>query len=246
MTTNKTFDVLLLIARPAAGKSEIIDHLKKTPIDRRISDYHIGNFDELDDFPMLWTWFEEDDILTKLGHPRLHTDTSYDFLFNYLWDVLIKRISLEYRKTIRDFPNYHADRTMIVEFARGTEHGGFARAFNHLSPEIVAKMAILYINVSWVESFRKNQQRFNPNRPDSILEHGLTDEKMRHLYRHVDWQSLTADDPYVINIQGINVPYTVFENNDDVTTQRGAALTSRLADALGRLWILYQDHRLTR
>jgi hypothetical protein len=29
--TNNTFDTLLLIGRPVAGKSEIIDHLKKTP-----------------------------------------------------------------------------------------------------------------------------------------------------------------------------------------------------------------------
>ena len=50
-----TFDILLLIARPAAGKSEIIDHLKNMPIEDRVQLFHIGEFEEIDDFPMLWT-----------------------------------------------------------------------------------------------------------------------------------------------------------------------------------------------
>jgi len=57
MNVNDTFDILLLIARPAAGKSEIIDHLKHTSIHPRVKNYHISEFEEIDDFPMLWTWF---------------------------------------------------------------------------------------------------------------------------------------------------------------------------------------------
>ncbi len=68
------FDILILIARPAAGKSEIIHYLKQVPDDERVRRFHIGPFVEIDDFPMLWTWFEEDDILERLGYPRLHTD----------------------------------------------------------------------------------------------------------------------------------------------------------------------------
>ena len=53
-------DIILLIARPAAGKSEIIDYLKKTPETKREERFHVGAFDEIDDFPMLWAWFEEE------------------------------------------------------------------------------------------------------------------------------------------------------------------------------------------
>ena len=239
--TNKTFDALLLIARPAAGKSEIIDHLKKTATEERIRRYHIGDFDEIDDFPMLWTWFEEDAILTRLGHPRLHTDEGGYFLYNYLWDVLTERICLEYAKKLRDEPTYHDHKTAIVEFARGSEHGGFARAFAHISPEMAERMAILYIDVSWDESLRKNQARFNPDRPDSILEHGLPDKKMKDLYRHVDWEAVSGENPDFIEIQGIQVPYIVFENEDDVTTARGPALAKRLEARLGQLWERYKD-----
>ncbi|MBM3145112.1 MAG: hypothetical protein FJ010_09110 [Chloroflexi bacterium] len=233
------FDILILIARPAAGKSEIIAHLKRTEVNQRIRRYHIGVFEEIDDFPMLWSWFEEDDILTKMGHPRLHSDEQHTFLGRHLWDVLIERICLEYHKKLRDEPDYHNRKTAIIEFARGSEHGGFEQAFQHLSKAIAERSAILYINVSWEESLRKNRARFNPHRPDSILEHSLSDEKMESLYRYVDWEEISAADPEFIEIQGIKVPYAVFENEDDVTTGRGKALSDRLEETLRRLWGLY-------
>lgn len=231
----KTFDILLLIARPAAGKSEVIAHLKNTPVTERIERYHIGEFSELDDFPMLWTWFEEDDILDRLGHPRLHTDEKGNFKYIYLWDLLIERINLEYEKRLRDLPKGQHE-TIVIEFARGTAHGGFQRAFDHLSRSIAEKLAILYIDVSWEESLRKNRARFNPDRPDSILEHGLSDTKMESLYKESDWGEVAAKDPSQILIQGVPVPYVVLENEDDVTSQGGDALTARLSDCLSDLY----------
>lgn len=238
-----TFDIMLLVARPAAGKSEIIAHLKSTPIEKRIPLYHIGEFEELDDFPMLWTWFEEDSILSRLGHQRLHTDDASNFLYPYLWDLLIERINLEYSKIIRDEPGYHDRKTVIIEFARGTSHGGFSRAFEYLSKEIADRLAILYLNVSWEESHRKNQSRYNPARPDSILEHGLPDEKLESLYRYVDWDELTANQPDTVQIQGVSVPYVVFENEDDVTSQGGDLLGERLQETLSQLHEKYIESR---
>ena len=235
-----TFDILLLIARPAAGKSEIIAHLKNTPIEMRIQQFHIGDFEELDDFPMLWTWFEEDAILTRLGHPRIHTDKEGNFLFDYQWDLLIERINLEYEKIIRDEQDYHSRKTIIIEFARGTSHGGFQRAFKHLSKTIAGRLAILYLDVSWEESLRKNRVRFNPDKPDSILEHGLSDIKLESLYKSSDWDEIIAGQPDNIQIQGIPVPYIIFENEDDVTSQGGEILSSRLQDRLSKLYQKYQ------
>lgn len=238
--TNNAFDVLLLIARPAAGKSEIIDYLKRTDLEERRRRFHTGDFEEIDDFPMLWTWFEEDHILTQMGHPRLHTDEDGYFKWPYLWNLLIRRICLEYSKRLRDTPTYHQQYTTIIEFARGSEHGGFAGAFEHLSQEVLSRAAILYLNVSYEESRRKNRRRFNPNKPDSILEHGLPDEKLERMYRDNDWQQVSAANPEYITIQGHKVPYVVFENEDDVTTARGPALGERLEETLQRLWKLYQ------
>lgn len=238
MNRKNTFDVLLLIARPAAGKSEIIDYLKRTDLVTRRERFHIGEFEEIDDFPMLWTWFEEDHILTELGRPRLHTKANGDFKDHSLWNLLIRRIGLEYGKRLRDDTDYHQHKTTIIEFARGTEHGGFATAFEHLSPEIVGRAAILYINVSFEESLRKNRKRFNPDRPDSILEHGLPDAKLERLYKGSDWADLSAVDPHFVTIQGRRVPYAVFENEDDVTSARGDVLGRRLEETLQKLWTI--------
>lgn len=238
---DKSFDILLLIARPAAGKSEVIAHLKNTPLEQRLEKFHIGGFQELDDFPMLWTWFEEDAILVELGHPRIHTDNDGNFLYPYQWDLLIHRINLEYEKILRDTPDYHQNNTLVIEFARGTSHGGFQRAFEHISPNIAQKMAILYIDVSWEESLRKNRARFNPDRPDSILEHGLSDEKLENLYKLSDWEQVRSGDPALIEIQGHQVPYVVFENEDDITSQGGEALSKRLQDRLSQLFDLYTN-----
>lgn len=240
MPENTIFDILLLIARPAAGKSEIIDYLKRIPLEQRKSRFHMGRFDEIDDFPMIWTWFEEDDLLDKMGHPRLYTDSGGYFIQHYFWDLLIERIGLEYHKKHRDLSTDADKSTTIIEFSRGRVHGGYRSALSHLSMQILEKAAILYVDVSWEESLRKNRQRFNPDKPDSILEHSLSDEKMERLYKETDWSEISKGDPHYLSVAGIQVPYVVFDNSDDVTTQRGDALGIRLEQSLKTLWDLYQ------
>ncbi len=224
MTKKTIFDILLLIARPAAGKSEIIAYLKGVPPAERSRRFHIGSFDEIDDFPMLWTWFEEDALLGKMGHPRLYTDSEGYFLRTYFWDLLIERIGLEYQKKQRDLLPGAEPSTTLIEFSRGSEHGGYRSAFSHLSTQILEKAALLYVDVTWEESLRKNRKRFNPDKPDSILEHSLPDVKLERLYKEIDWEELSRDDPHYLSVQGIRVPYVVFDNSDDVTTPRGEAL----------------------
>ena len=239
MKENGLFDVLLLIARPAAGKSEIIDYLKRQPPQARAQRFHVGPFEEIDDFPMLWAWFEEDALLEKMGHARLHTDPDGYFTQNYLWDVLIERIGLEYQKKLRDRPQDAGAYTTIIEFARGAEHGGYRSAFAHLSRQILGSAALLYVDVSWEESLRKNRKRANPDKPDSLLEHSLPDSKLERLYKEVDWKEVSQADPHYLGISGFQVPYVVFDNADDVTTRRGEALGQRLERSMQELWRLY-------
>jgi hypothetical protein len=174
-----------------------------------------------------------------MGHPRLHTTNDGYFKYQYLWDLLIERISLEHQKMMRDFTGD----TIILEFSRGSEHGGYRSAFNHLSKEILQDLAILYVDVPWEESLRKNRRRFNPDRPDSILEHGLPDEKLERLYRETDWHDLIKGQPNKLTIQSVEVPYVIFNNSDDVTTDQGPALGDRLSAALDQLWQTYSEMR---
>jgi hypothetical protein len=210
-----------------------------TPSDVRRRRFRIADLDVIDDFPMLWTWFEEDRILSEqLGQPRLHTDADGYFKHRYLWHLLIERISLEYRKRLRDDPIYHDHTTALVEFSRGNEHGGYAAALPYLSDDLLRQAALVYVRVSFEESRRKNRRRFNPDRPDSILEHSLPDEKLMRLYRDDDWTTLSDGDPHFLNVRSIRVPYVVFENEDDATTGKPDLLAERLEQVLGRLWEL--------
>jgi len=229
------FEILILIGRPASGKSEVIDYLKKTPVPERLKRFHTNGLEEIDDFPMLWTWFEEDAILEKIMHkPRVHTDSDGYFLHRYQWDLLIERISLEYRKRARD-AGYAENMTTLIEFSRGAEHGGYASAFRHLSEEILEKACVLYIDVPFEESLRKNRRRFNPSRPDSILEHGLPDEKLERLYKDVDWPSFRGEDPDFILFSGCRIPYAVFDNYPE-KTDNPDVLGAHLEEALNKLW----------
>jgi energy-coupling factor transporter ATP-binding protein EcfA2 len=233
------FDILLLIGRPGSGKSEIIDFLTRLSGRQRRARYHLGELDILDDFPMLWSWIEEDAILrTCLYRPPLHTDEHGYFLHPSLWHLLVERLNLEYHKHLRDDPQYHNRRTALVEFSRGSEHGGYAAALSHLEDDLLQKAVILYVNVSFAESLRKNRRRFNPKRPDSILEHGLSDEKMERLYKEDDWAQIAPVSQGFLQVRNISIPFAVFENEDDITTGRTDLLPSRLASSLTRLWDL--------
>jgi hypothetical protein len=233
------FPILIVNARPAAGKSEIIQALRAVPVDERIERFHIGPMHVIDDFPMLWAWFEEDRILERdFGLPRLHTTTDEYFLFDDLWHVLIKRLSLEYKKWRRDA---EGATTAIIEFSRGEQHGGYSKAYKHLDTLVLQEAVSLYVNVSFEESLRKNHQRSNPDRPDSILEHGLPNEKLKTLYRLDDWALFSKSDPEYLHTGEFRVPYVVFQNEDDVTTPGGEPLYRRLQSCLDRLWAIHQN-----
>ena len=194
--------------------------------------------DEIDDFPMLWTWFEEDAILEKImNKPRLHTDKDGYFLFDYQWHLLIERMNMDYQKKLRDHSAYHNEHTTLIEFSRGAEHGGYAAAFPHLSDEILQRSAILYIDVRYEESLRKNRRRYNPNKPDSILEHGLPDAKLERLYRQVDWHEVSRPSPTHIAIKAHQVPYMVLKNEPEVTDDV-KKLGPALETSLEQLWQL--------
>jgi AAA15 family ATPase/GTPase len=100
--------VVIITGRPAAGKSEVIDFLKKTSVDERIRRFHIGDFEELDDFLYVWETFEIDDILSRNGKPRIWTDEKYWFKDPFIWNLYIERLSLEYRKKLARDPQYCA------------------------------------------------------------------------------------------------------------------------------------------
>jgi hypothetical protein len=243
---SEIFEILILNGRPAAGKSEILDFLKKTPLQERMRRFHVGEFEEFDDFPILWEAFEDDDLYEKHGKPRLisngtftykgETNPGYTFKDQFYWNFLLMKLSRKYAKRVAENPNYHRTTTAIFEFARGSEHGGWREAYPNLSDDVLSKACTVYINVPWEESLRKNRKRHRPGKEDSILHHSLEDKKMEMLYKESDWDEFSKKDPKYLNVRNFKVPYVVFENMPDKTTDLPPELGPYLEETLGKLW----------
>ncbi len=230
-----TFPVIILIGRPAAGKSEVIDYLKKLADDERRARLHIAPFEEIDDFVWVWQTFEDDDIRSKHGKPRLNTTSDYYFLDPFIWDLYIEKMNLEFAKRLARDAHYLDQRTVIIEFARGGANG-FGEAFAYLSDEILTRAVIAYISVSYEESLRRNQRRARPGQEDSILYHSLPDAKMESYYKTNDWDKLAGGkSDGVIDIKGRRVPFAVFQNEPEKTDDP-AKLGPALEEVFDKLW----------
>lgn len=233
MTKNEIFDVIILTGRPASGKSEILDYLKKLDDRERAKRFHIGSIEEIDDFIYVWEMFEEDEIFSKYGKPRVYTDDKLYFKDDFLWTFLIEKINLAFSKKIRRDPVLK-DKTIIIEFSRGGEDA-YKKAFSTLSEEILKRASIVYIKVSYEESLRKNRRRFKPEEADSILYHSLPDEKMEYYYKIDDWDKIAPELDGYLEIKGYKIPYAVLVNEPEVTDDP-KKLASPLEDLFNRLW----------
>lgn len=234
----RTFDHLLLLGRPAAGKSEFIDFMKKTPDPERAECYHIGRFEELDDFPWLWEKFLEDDLWEEAGHPRLHSlryDENYglDPKAEKLYDLMLARFNHEVAARYLTRPGFYADGTLVVEFARGGRQG-YAHSLARLSRALLERAAILYVRVSFDESWRRNVARYEEKMKHSILAHMVPRQTLENFYRADDWDTHTVQKPDGhLTINGVRVPFVTMENEPELT-ERGP-LAERYGAALHRL-----------
>ncbi|MFH1682051.1 MAG: hypothetical protein ABIH26_15585 [Candidatus Eisenbacteria bacterium] len=231
-----TFELIALVGRPAAGKSEVIDYLKKTGRAERISRFHIGDFIEIDDFPFIWERFQDDDILARLGMERMFTDGKYYFKDERIWDFFIEKIGGRVEEIERLDPGAFEGTTGILEFARGGENA-FRSAFGRLTDGILGRLGVVYIEVSYEESCRKNARRARPGLEGSILHHSLPQEKMEFYYRTNDWPVLASGREGFFSVRGIRVPYAVLPNEPEVT-DKPDELGRALERVFGTLWKL--------
>lgn len=238
MNTN-TFKLIFLIARPAAGKSEVIDYLKKAPLEERRNRFHINAFEEFDDFLYVWEMFEEDNILSKHGKPRVWTDDKYYFKDPFVWNLMIEKLNQAIKRRQAENSALLNGTTAIVEFSRGGEQA-FAEAFSYFEKEILEQGAILYLDVSYEESLRKNRRRARKGQEHSILHHSLPDEKMEFYYKTNDWHQLIKQNPthLTLKAQGnvsVKVPYVTLHNEPELTHDP-KLLGEALEKSFNKLW----------
>lgn len=233
VVADEVFPVLLLLGRPASGKSEFIDFMEKTPLPERAARYHIGNLHVIDDFPILWEKFLEDDIWERLGRGRLYSrpaDGNYTVTDPGIWAFLIEKLNLVAKGALNGMSRGD---TLLIEFSRGGNNG-YQEALSHLSPEILKRAAILYVDVSFEESQRRNIVRYDEARRDSILTHSVPQEEMEETYKTDDWKRIAPTPHGKITVNGINVPYATMLNEPELTDP--VLLDNRYGTALTTLW----------
>jgi len=234
------FQHLLVLGRPACGKSEFIDFLKHADPDTRRQRLHIGGFEEVDDFPWLWEKFQDDEIWQRAGYGRLYTEeympgnpglapkgaALFDWCMHKFNDVIAARYLGR-----ADF--YEAS-TLLIEFSRGGPNG-FGRALGVLDRRILEPAAILYIDVSREESWRRNVARYQDKLKHSILAHMVPRQTYDYFYDVNDWADLTGGRRSGrLEVNGVSVPFVSMPNEPESTDP--AVLEPRYGAALDELW----------
>ena len=95
---SETFDIVLLLALPASGKSEVRRFLANIEPERLRKEFHIGANLQLDDFPYVHMMRRADDELTRLGKGRIFFKAGdRPFQDTRDWGTLIHLLNEDYR-----------------------------------------------------------------------------------------------------------------------------------------------------
>lgn len=238
------FDHLIIMGRPACGKSEFIDYMKKISDDERLNKFHIGKFEEIDDFPWIWEKFMEDDIWEKCGYPRrfskeyMKDNPGLTPEGGMLFDFCMEKFNIEIEKRYLSNQDFYKDGTLFIEFARGGVKN-YKDQLPRLKPEIYRNAAIFYIDVTRDESWRRNVSRYEEKKRHSILSHMVPKETYDYYYDKNDWRDFTGgrDDGF-IEVHGMKIPFVSMNNQPELSP--GPEIAERYKTALDKLFELYK------
>ena len=233
------FKRLFVLGRPASGKSEFLDFMRKLPDKERAEKFHVGKMAELDDFVWIWEKGEEDALWEKVIGKRLHTRrVDCGFMFDFeLYDFLIEKLNFEACRKYLGNEEFYTNNTLLIEFSRGGEKP-YSDALKRFDPKIFESSAILYIEVSGEESARRNEARYRKKLESSILAHKVPDEEMNRIYKNDDWHKITEGKRNGrIRLNGVDVPFVTMNNEPESTDPK--ILVPRYQAALTTLWENY-------
>src|SRR5450759_1083592 len=166
--------------------------MKKLPADGRAADYGIGRFEEVDDFPWLSDACLEDDARESRSEPRQVSERAaegYNITRPKFRGSLVDRFNEVIARQYLANPEFYEDGTLLIEFARGRDDS-FRESLERFQPEILSRSAILYIQVSLEETFRRNSARYKPGHAESILLHKVDVLDMPGCFRQNDWAGI--------------------------------------------------------
>ena len=118
-------------------------------------------------------------------------------------------------------------------------YGWSKAAYELLSEEVLRRSSIVYIQVTFDESNRRNEARYQAALAHSILAHRLPDEALQRFSAQQDFLELVdGRDEGFLELRGVQVPFVVIHNAPELH-ERGA-LDARYAPRFQKLWELQQ------
>jgi hypothetical protein len=93
---NKVFDIVLLVALPASGKSEVRNFMANIEPERLQKEFHIGENLQLDDFPYVHMMRRIDNELERMGEKRLFYPGEEPFIDGRDWGTLCCLLNEDY------------------------------------------------------------------------------------------------------------------------------------------------------
>jgi hypothetical protein len=177
-----------------------------------------------------------------MGKGRLYSrraEGNYAITNSDMWEFLIRRLNQQVGEIISQ-PMALKKKSMIVEFARGGERG-YADAFSQLSPEILKRAVILYVNVSFEESWRRNVARYDEKRKSGLLTHSVPRAEMEATYGTDDWFDIAPTTHGTITVQGMNVPYATMNNEPE--SKEPEVLGPRYSKALDAAYSVWKRNQ---
>ncbi len=140
---SEVFDVVLLFALPASGKSEVRRLLSSFDSDRLQKEFHIGDNLQLDDFPYVFLMRQIDDTLAEMGEDRIYYDGETPFRDGRDWATLTTLLNEDYYDMINRniIEPESAAEYLFQRLERASLQVGIAPRLTYLKEETRKKLA---------------------------------------------------------------------------------------------------------
>lgn len=136
--TDRPLEIVLLLALPASGKSEVRRYLKSVTPEQCRGDFHMGPTVQLDDFPYVHLMRRVDDELAALGEKRVFFHApDRPFQDATDWGTLIQLVNEDYDDLVhkRVAKPTSAAALLFERFDRASTAVGAAERLGSLSPK---------------------------------------------------------------------------------------------------------------
>lgn len=141
---NEVFDIVLLIALPASGKSEVRNFMANVEPDRLRTEFHIGENLQLDDFPYVFMMRRIDDELESMGHDRIFYPSETPLIDGRDWGTLINLLNEDYHDMANRNVVHPASAAQLLfdRYDRAALQAGIAPRLGLLGEEVRKELAV--------------------------------------------------------------------------------------------------------